>query len=114
MPAVEICAADGWYGFDAKYVRGDTVYAFPDPAAEPELLGRCRELALTTFGALGARGLGRVDFRVTEAGECLVLELNSLPGFTATSLLPKAAAKAGIGFSALCARIIELAACDAA
>jgi D-alanine-D-alanine ligase len=113
FPAVEIIPAGGWYGFEAKYVTGDTVYAFLDPVTEVALETRCRERALQTFNALGVRGMGRIDFRVNEAGECLVLELNSLPGFTATSLLPKAAAKAGVSFSALCARIIELAACDA-
>ena len=113
LPVVEIRAADGWYGFDAKYVSGTTVYSFPDPAAEAELLARCQALALATFRALNARGLGRIDFRVTEAGEPFVLELNSLPGLTATSLMPKAAAAAGMSFSDLCARIMELAACDA-
>ncbi len=112
FPVVEIRAAGGWYGFDAKYVTGNTVYAFPDPVADAKVIDRCQQLALRTFDALGVRGLGRVDFRVTDAGECFVLELNSLPGFTATSLLPKAAAQVGVGFSALCARIIELARCD--
>ena len=113
LPVVEIRAADGWYGFDAKYVSGNTVYSFPDPVAEAGLLARCQALALATFRALNARGLGRIDFRVTETGEPFVLELNSLPGLTATSLMPKAAAAAGMSFSDLCARIMELAACDA-
>jgi D-alanine-D-alanine ligase len=112
-PVVEIIPAGGWYGYEAKYVTGDTVYAFLDAPADGAIEARCRALALRTVAALGVRGLGRVDFRVDAAGACFVLELNSLPGFTATSLLPKAAARAGVGFSALCARIIELAACDA-
>lgn len=112
-PVVEIIPAGGWYGYEAKYVTGDTVYAFLDAPADGAIEARCRALAMRTVEALGVRGLGRVDFRVDAAGACFVLELNSLPGFTATSLLPKAAARAGVGFSALCARIIELAACDA-
>ena len=112
-PVVEIIPAGGWYGYEAKYVTGDTVYAFLDTPADGAIEARCRALALQTVAALGVRGLGRVDFRVDAAGACFVLELNSLPGFTATSLLPKAAAKAGWSFSALCARILETAACDA-
>lgn len=113
LPVVEVIPAGGWYGYEAKYVTGDTVYAFLDAAADGAIEARCRALALETVAALGVRGLGRVDFRVDAAGACFVLELNSLPGFTATSLLPKAAAKAGWSFSALCARILEAAACDA-
>ena len=112
-PVVEIIPAGGWYGYEAKYVTGDTVYTFLDAPADGAIEARCRELALRTVAALGVRGLGRVDFRVDAAGACFVLELNSLPGFTATSLLPKAAARAGVDFRALCARIIELAACEA-
>lgn len=112
LPAVEIRAAGGWYGFEAKYVDKTTVYCFPDDPADRATLARASALALDTFRALGARGLGRVDFRVTEDGRLFVLELNSLPGFTASSLLPKAAARAGLSFSALCARVMELACCD--
>ncbi|MDD5706498.1 MAG: D-alanine--D-alanine ligase [Kiritimatiellae bacterium] len=112
LPVIEIRAANDWYGYDAKYGTGDTVYLFPDDRAEEGLRARCRELAQATFQAVGARGLGRVDFRVTPAGEPYVLELNTIPGFTATSLLPKAAAKAGMSFSALCTRILDLACFD--
>ncbi len=112
LPAVEVRAAGGWYGFEAKYVSQNTQYLFPEDAADRETLARARELALATFKALGARGLGRVDFRVTDDGGLFVLELNSLPGFTASSLLPKAAARAGLSFSALCAKVMELACCD--
>jgi len=113
LPVVEIIPAGGWYGYEAKYLTGDTVYAFLDESADGAIEARCRELAQQTVATLGVRGLGRVDFRVDATGGCFVLELNSLPGFTATSLLPKAAARAGWSFSELCARIIETAACDA-
>ena len=76
----------------------------------PEATAECQALARKTYEALGCRGLGRVDFRMTPAGELYVLEMNTIPGFTETSLLPKAAASAGLGFSALCARIMETAA----
>jgi len=107
LPVVEICAANGWYDFDAKYVTGDTAYVVP-AELEPELEAECRELAWQTFKALEADGFGRVDFRLSPEGKLYVLELNSIPGFTATSLLPKAAQAAGTGFSELCCRIMEL------
>jgi D-alanine-D-alanine ligase len=73
------------------------------------LAEKAKRIALDTFQALGCRGLGRVDFRLTDAGELYVLELNNIPGFTETSLLPEAAQAAGIGFAELCATIMEMA-----
>ena len=66
-------------------------------------------IALDTFRALGCRGLGRVDFRLTDDGALFVLELNNIPGFTETSLLPEAAQAAGMGFADLCRTIMEMA-----
>ncbi|MDD2456737.1 MAG: D-alanine--D-alanine ligase, partial [Kiritimatiellae bacterium] len=74
------------------------------------LAAGCRVLALLAFGAVGCRGVSRVDFRVSPAGRPYVLEINTIPGFTATSLLPKAAARAGVNFGALCVRLLENAA----
>ncbi|MCL1887472.1 MAG: D-alanine--D-alanine ligase [Kiritimatiellaeota bacterium] len=108
LPPVEIQAHGGWYDYAAKYDPGQgTRYVFPDDAA---LIARCQKIALDVFDALGCRGLGRVDFRITDADEPFVLEMNTLPGFTATSLFPKAAAQAGISFAEVCAEILELAA----
>lgn len=111
LPVVEIRAANGWYGFAEKYTAGTTRYLFPDGEDDRPLTERCRRIALAAFAAVGGRGVGRVDFRVDPAGTPYVLEINTVPGFTASSLLPKAAARAGIPFPALCARLIELAAC---
>ena len=69
----------------------------------------CRRLADLTFKALDCKDMGRVDFRMTPAGELFVLELNNIPGFTGTSLLPKAARAVGIEFPELCDRIISMA-----
>lgn len=113
LPVLEICAPDGWYGYEAKYVAGTTHYGFPEAAADAAACERCRELALATFRALGCRGLGRVDFRLAADGQLHILELNTIPGFTSTSLLPKAAARRGMNFGQLCARILERAQCDA-
>jgi len=107
LPPIEIQARGGWYDYAAKYDPSQgTRYVFPEDAA---LVARCQQIALEVFNALGCRGLGRVDFRITDAGEPFVLEMNTLPGFTATSLFPKAAAAAGIPFAEVCAQIMELA-----
>lgn len=108
LPVVEIKPVLNWYDFNAKYVTGDTTYVVPADL-EPEIAALLQAIALKTFRALGAVGFGRVDFRLSPDGEPFVLELNSIPGFTATSLLPKAAQADGIPFAELCARIMELA-----
>ena len=69
----------------------------------------CRTAALAAFRAIGGRDYARVDVMVRANGEPVVLEVNTLPGMTETSLLPKAAAAAGIGYAALCQRMVELA-----
>ena len=89
-------------------MKGDTCYTVPAELS-PEATVQVQEIALKTFQCLDAEGFGRVDFRLSPEGMAYVLELNSIPGFTATSLLPKAAEAAGIGFSDLCCRIMELA-----
>lgn len=110
LPIVEIAPAGGVYDYDAKYQRGDTQYICPAPFPEA-LTAEITAVAREAYAVLGGRHLGRVDFRVTDRGELCILELNPLPGFTATSLLPKAAAVAGISFNDLCARIVEQAEC---
>lgn len=108
LPVVEIRAPDSNYDYRAKYTRGVTEYLAPAPLPEATAR-RCGDLAVRTFEVLGGRGFGRVDFRLREDGALFVLELNTIPGFTETSLLPKAAAAAGLPFTDLCRRIIELA-----
>jgi D-alanine-D-alanine ligase len=108
LPVIEIRAPEGNYSYHAKYTPGTTEYLVPAPISE-EQTRACQSLALATHRALGCEGMSRVDFRMTSDGDLYVLELNSIPGFTETSLLPKAAAAAGIDFPALCRRIIETA-----
>jgi len=110
LPVVEVCAPGGWYGFTEKYTPDVTRYLFPDSEADAALVARCQGLAVDVFNALGCRGMGRVDFRVAPEGVPFVLELNTTPGFTETSLLPKAAARAGESFGALCVRLLGMAA----
>lgn len=108
LPIVEIVTAAGWYDYTAKYKVDTTRYVIP-AELDGETAARMRTATQKTFSALGARGFGRVDFRMTPEGELFVLELNTIPGFTSHSLLPKAAAAAGIEFPALCDRIMRTA-----
>ncbi len=108
LPVVEIRAPQGCYDYKAKYTSGLTEYLCPAPLSA-ETTRHCQELAWRTFGALGARGMGRVDIRLDLEENAFVLELNTIPGFTGTSLLPKAAQAAGIPFPVLCDMIVRLA-----
>ncbi len=108
LPVLEIRAPQGFYDYGAKYTKGRTEYIVPAPIA-PDRATKCAELAWKTFQALGCSGMGRIDFRMTPWGDLYVLELNSIPGFTETSLLPKAARSAGIEFPELCDRILKMA-----
>ncbi len=105
LPVVEICAPGGWYGYEEKYNSDETRYPFPTDDYLPEM----QRLARAAFDATGCRGVTRVDFRVTSEGRMYVLELNTSPGMTGHSLVPKAAAKTGIDFPQLCDRILGTA-----
>lgn len=106
LPVVQIAPKSGVYDFHSKYTAGETVYTLLD---DTPLTTECQALAVKACHAIGVHALGRVDFRVTDSGACYALEVNTIPGFTATSLVPKAAAKAGIPFPVLCSRILESA-----
>jgi D-alanine-D-alanine ligase len=108
LPVVEIRPHDGFYDYLHKYSVGQTDYLSPAPITKDEE-SRVRDLALMAFKALGCRGYARVDFRMSPAGELFCLEVNTLPGMTATSLVPKAAKAAGIEFPELLSRIAESA-----
>lgn len=106
LPLIRIDAGAGFYDYDAKYFSDATRYICPCglPAAEEAEYGR---LALLAFRAVGASGWGRVDFMLDDAGVPLLLEVNTVPGMTAHSLVPMAAAQAGTPFDALVWRILE-------
>ncbi len=108
LPPVEIVAPGGFYDYSAKYRKGRTRYLCPAPLAPP-LERRLRGLALRTYQLIGCAGAARVDFRVTHAGRPYVLEVNTIPGMTETSLLPMAAAAAGLSYDALTERILASA-----
>lgn len=108
LPIVEVRPKTGVYDYQSKYTSGATEYLCPAPFDE-EATKRIQEAALGAFMAVGARDYARVDVMVRASGEPLVLEVNTLPGMTETSLLPKAAAAAGLSYSALCQKMIDLA-----
>lgn len=108
LPVIEIRAPQGFYNYEAKYTKGWTEYLVPAPISDAATEA-CQTLALRTFKALGCRDLGRVDFRMDAQERLYVLELNNIPGFTETSLLPKAARVVGIDFPELCDRILSMA-----
>ena len=112
LPVVEIVAPGGWYGFEEKYTKGLSEFGLPESVEDQPLISKAQRYALQAYEALGCRGVSRVDFRVNLEDKLFVLEVNTIPGMTATSLLPRAAAKAGINFNELCVKLIELAAYD--
>ena len=106
LPLVEVVPKNGWYDYNAKYVSGDTKYIVPAKIDE-SIYKEIQKIALNTFNAFNASGFGRVDIRLSPNNEVYVLELNAIPGFTKDSLLPKAAAAAGINFVELCDKIVK-------
>lgn len=108
LPLVEVRPRTGVYDYENKYTPGSTEYLCPAPLPEV-LTARVQEAALAAFHSIGGRDYGRVDVMINTAGDPFVLEINTLPGMTETSLLPKAAAAAGIGYADLCEMMVDLA-----
>lgn len=111
LPIVEIIPKKKFFDFQAKYETGLTDYVVP-AFLDAKIAQKAQEDAVSATRALGCRHFSRVDMIVNAQGAPYVLEVNTIPGMTATSLFPKAAAAAGIGFSALCIRLLELATHD--
>ena len=106
LPSIRIVPKGQWYDYHAKYVAEDTQYLCPglDGGAESEI----RQLALDAFNALDCSGWGRVDvMRDRASGRFFLLEVNTAPGMTSHSLVPKAARELGVEFDELCWRILE-------
>ena len=108
-PVIEIVAKGGWYGYDEKYNSEETKYPFLEDA---ELSEKLKKTAVDAYAAVGCRGVTRVDFRVSPLGRCYVLELNTSPGFTSHSLVPKAGMRTGLTFAGVCDRILGSAEFD--
>ena len=109
LPALEIIPSREFYDYTAKYADGSgTRYSF-DLGLSPELAGRIQADAWTAFRSIGCRDMGRVDFILDSQNVPWALEVNTIPGFTGHSLLPMAAARAGVPFDQLVGRILEFA-----
>ncbi len=108
LPVGEIIPRHEIFDYECKYTPGMSEEIFP-AHLPPRIAAECSRLALLAHHALKLGGYSRVDFRLTPAGEIFCLEVNTLPGLTATSLLPQAARAAGIEFPELCDRICRIA-----
>ncbi|MDP8265987.1 MAG: D-alanine--D-alanine ligase [Candidatus Aceula meridiana] len=108
LPVVEIRPKKEFFDFAAKYQSGMTDYVVPAPI-ESELTKQVQDIGLCVHKVMGCRHFSRVDIILDEKNIPYVLEINTIPGFTATSLLPKAAKAEGIDFTSLCLIIVELA-----
>ena len=108
LPVIEICPKEGFFDFTAKYQKGLTEYIVP-AVFEDETAKRVQQAALKTYQAVGCRDFARVDVMLNKNNSPYVLEINTIPGFTSTSLLPKAAKCRGYEFADLCIKLIKLA-----
>jgi D-alanine-D-alanine ligase len=116
LDVIEILAADGgWYDYNAKYAKGGSKHVLP-ANLKPNIYQDIQQLALEAHRALGCRGVSRADFRYDDrpggTGELVVLEVNTQPGMTETSLVPEMAAYAGYSFGELVKWRVQDASCD--
>jgi len=108
VPGEIVVTNNEWYDYEAKYVDGEMDLVVP-ARVTPEQLERCRELALRAFVVTDCEGMARVDMFVRPDGEVLVNELNTIPGFTRTSVYAKLFDASGIGYGELLERLVDLA-----
>ena len=106
LPLIEIVPKGAFYDYQAKYTKEMTEYIVP-ARFSPKVAKEVQALALKTHRTIGCRGCSRVDFRIDRSDRPFVLEINTVPGMTETSLLPKAAAAAGISYDQLVAKIVQ-------
>ncbi len=108
LPPICIRTARGFYDYQAKYIDDNTQYLF-DGGHSPQARERAMRLSERVFAQVGCRHLARIDWMIDPQERLWFLEVNTLPGFTSHSLLPKAAAHVGIPFDALCERLVRMA-----
>jgi len=105
LPIIEIAPKSGFYDYHSKYTKGETEYIIPARIPREKYL-HAQEISLRAFKALGCSGCARVDLMTDEEGNPFVIDVNTMPGMTETSLLPKAAEHVGISFGELAERIL--------
>lgn len=108
LPVIEIVPRGEFYDFDSKYAPGGSQHIIP-ARIDDAVTAKVQDYAARAHRALGCSGVSRTDFIIDGAGEPWVLETNTIPGMTATSLLPDAARAAGMTFPELCTKLIEFA-----
>lgn len=110
LPVIEIVPQDSseFYDYEAKYKQGGAQHIIPARISD-ELTRHCQAQAVAAHRALGCYAVSRTDIILDAEGGCWLLETNTIPGMTATSLLPDAAARVGLGFGPLCRKLVELA-----
>lgn len=108
LPTLEIVPQHEFYDYESKYVPGMSRHIIPARISDA-LREECQRLSIDAHIALGCRGMSRADTIVTPEGEVLLLEVNTIPGMTSTSLLPDSARAAGMEFAELCTKLIQFA-----
>ena len=108
LHVVEICPKHDFFNFEAKYTKGETEYIVPAKIAD-DLTRELQQVALKAHEILGCEDFSRVDFMIDADQKHYVLEINTIPGFTLTSLLPKAALAYGLTVDQLCFQLTEFA-----
>ena len=108
MPVIEIIPKSAFYDFESKYAADGSKHVCPADLPE-DIAARVREEAVKAHKALSCSGTSRSDFILEDDGSCWCLETNTIPGMTATSLLPDAARAAGMSFPELCTKLIDFA-----
>ena len=108
LPIIEITTVTGRYDYVTKYKVGASTHIIPAPLPE-EVTKKVKEIAIRAFAVGGCSGMARVDFMLGEDNQPYVIEVNTIPGMTETSLVPDAGRAAGIEFPELCARILAMA-----
>ncbi len=108
LPLVEIRPKSNFFSFTAKYQKGATQYICPAEISD-ELTRKIKEMSLAAYDVLGCEGFARVDLRIDDNQQPYILEVNTIPGFTGTSLFPKAAHEAGYSFVQVCIKLLDLA-----
>ncbi len=108
LPIIEIIPAHEYYDFESKYVPGMSKHLIPANITN-DLYNEAEAISVRVYEELGVRDFGRIDLIISEKGEVYTLEVNTIPGFTETSLLPDAARSAGISFEELVSKITEFA-----
>lgn len=108
LPLIEVVPKSGFYDFQSKYTKGATEYILPARLSD-DLLTETQEITLEIYRELGCEGVARADYIVDAEGQIFFLEINTIPGMTETSLIPKAAAHVGISFEDLVEKILDSA-----